>query len=199
MVWHDRPVSQPTRRLLDAVTALLVEEGFEGVSVRKVAARAGVSIGAVQHHFPTKDAMLNAVMEEASEEFQRRLATRIPADATAEQALRAVVHELLVLDPDGRVATVVWTQRLARAMVDPSMRDRHAQEWLELEQLIAHLLRGVVPDQPSDWASDQAAFLLALVDGLAISQVVEPDRIPAERAERLVAEALDRLLTHPSP
>ena len=48
------------------MTSVLVAEGFEGVSVRKVAARAGVSIGAVQHHFPTKDAMLAAAMERAS-------------------------------------------------------------------------------------------------------------------------------------
>lgn len=194
MVWNDASVSQPSRRLLDAVTALLVEEGFEGVSVRKVAARAGVSIGAVQHHFPTRDAMLNAVLEEASEEFRRRMTARIPADATVEQALRAVVHELTALDPEAQVATVVWTQRLARAMVDPAMRDRHAREWLEVEQLFADLLRGSRPERPAAWAQDQAALLLALVDGLAVSQVAEPVRMPAERAERLLDGLLDRLL-----
>ena len=194
MVWNNARVSEPPRRLLDAVTALLVEEGFEGVSVRKVASRAGVSIGAVQHHFPTRDAMLNAVMVEASAEFRRRLTARVPADASAEQALRAVAHELTALDPDGRVATVVWTQRLARAMVDPAMRERHAGEWLEVEQLLVDLLRGCRPELPEAWAEDQGALLLAVVDGLAVSQVAEPGRMQPERAERLLDGLLERLL-----
>ncbi|MGL5817052.1 MAG: TetR/AcrR family transcriptional regulator, partial [Phycicoccus sp.] len=50
----------PSARIVDAVIDLVAERGMEGVSVRAVAGRAGVSIGAVQHHFPTKEAMLLA-------------------------------------------------------------------------------------------------------------------------------------------
>ena len=51
--------------------------------MRKVATRAGVSIGAVQHHYPTKDAMLIAAMDAVSAAFQTRLVEQIPPDASA--------------------------------------------------------------------------------------------------------------------
>lgn len=183
------------QRLLDAVTAVLVEEGFEGVSVRRVAARAGVSIGAVQHHFPTKDVMLAAAMNRASAQFEERLGARVAPDATADQALRAVADELLGLGPQRREAGVLWLARLARASVDEPTRRTHAREWQEVEDLLTQLIWGARPTLGQDRSREDAAALLALLDGLAITAGAEPERMPAERAGRLLAEALDRLLT----
>jgi AcrR family transcriptional regulator len=186
-------VIDPPQRLLDAVTAVLVEEGFEGVSVRKVAARAGVSIGAVQHHFPTKDAMLAAAMDRASADFQARLTARIPVDASAETALRAVTDELLGLGPDRREASVLWLARLARASVDETAARTHARDWQEIEDLLARLLTAAGGHQEPDQGRDDAAALLALLDGLAMAALTEPGRMPPERAEQILAAALDRL------
>lgn len=47
--------------LIEAATALISEAGIQGLSVREVARRAGVSPGAPFRHFPTKDALLAAV------------------------------------------------------------------------------------------------------------------------------------------
>src|SRR5690606_3166233 len=49
-------------KIVTAMIELISEQGFEGLSVRGVASRASVSIGAVQHHFPTKVRMLEAAM-----------------------------------------------------------------------------------------------------------------------------------------
>ena len=188
-------MTSPPQRLLDAVTAVLVEEGFEGVSVRKVAARAGVSIGAVQHHFPTKDAMLTAAMDRASTEFQARLAARVPGDASAETALRAIADELLSLGPERRAASVLWLARLARASVDEGAARMHARDWQEIEDVLARLLDAVRRERGPGRNSDDAAALLALLDGLAMAALTEPGRMPPERAERILAAALDRLLS----
>jgi AcrR family transcriptional regulator len=177
------------------VTAVLVKEGFEGVSVRKVAARAGVSIGAVQHHFPTKDAMLTAAMDRASADFQARLTARIPSDASAETALRAVTDELLGLGPERREASVLWLARLARASVDEGAARMHARDWQEIEDVLARLLAAASPQRRPGNHGDDAAQLLALLDGLAMAALTEPKRMPPERAERILAAALDRLLT----
>ena len=187
-------MTRAPERLLDAVTSVLVEEGFEGVSVRKVAARAGVSIGAVQHHFPTKDAMLAAAMERASAEFTARLTAHVPADATAEQALQAVAYELLGLGPERRAAAVLWAARLARASVHEPTRRTHAREWQEVEDLLSGLLQASRGQADLERGREDAAGLLALLDGLATAALVEPDRMPPARAERLLAEFLDRLL-----
>lgn len=187
-------MSAPSQKLLDAVTAILVEDGFEGVSVRKVATRAGVSIGAVQHHFPTKDVMLTAAMDRASEQFRRRLAERVPLDSTAEEALFGLCSELLGARPDQRSTSVLWVARLARAEVDVETGRAHAREWAELAELAGQLLQAVRPQWSSVAVQDSAAALLALLDGLAVSILREPGRMPADRAERILSDHLAALL-----
>ena len=63
------------RVLIDAALQLVGEGGAEAVSVREAARRAGVSPGAPFRHFPSRDALMQAVAEEA----QRRFRTEIEA------------------------------------------------------------------------------------------------------------------------
>ncbi len=184
----------PSDRLLQVVVDLLVSDGFEGVSVRKVATAAEVSIGAVQHHFRTKDAMLQAAMDLASRRFQERLSREIPPNTPPGAALRVVARELLGLGDEARSVSVLWVVRLARAAVDPGTAAQHAREWQDVESLLLALVVAVHPDRGEAWASDHAGSLLALVDGLATSALVEPGRMPPDRARRLLDQALDRLL-----
>jgi len=185
--------ASPSDRLLQVVVDLLVSEGFEGVSVRKVASAADVSIGAVQHHFRTKDAMLQAAMELASREFQDRLSREIPPNTSPETALRVVAGELLGLGDGARPASVLWVVRLARAAVDPGTAAQHAREWQDVESLLLALVVAAHPERDGDWAIDQAGSLLALIDGLATSALVEPGRMPPDRARRLLDLALGRI------
>lgn len=184
-----------TRNLLEAVTELLLRDGYEGVSVRKVAAAAGVSVGAVQYHFPTKDAMLQAAMENASQSFRRRLNGLVDHDATAEVALRTLALGLLGVDQEARDVGVLWLLRAARAAVVPSVAEVHAAEWQEVENLMAGLMWGARPDLPQAWAQDQAGYLLALIDGLAVAALIEPARMPPARARSILDAALSSVLT----
>lgn len=52
------------RRLLDAAFESLVELGYFGTSTVKVAERAGVARGTMLHHYPTKDALVLATLED---------------------------------------------------------------------------------------------------------------------------------------
>jgi AcrR family transcriptional regulator len=186
--------STPRDRLLDAVIALMLADGFEGVSVRRVAGAAGASIGAVQHHFPTKSAMLAAAMERVSDEFMARLRASTDGADDPELLLRSVLTELLGAGEERRKATVIWLQRMARAAVDPEVAAGHAREWRELEALIAGLLWQCRKDQDTAWCADAAAELLALLDGLSAAQATELERMPSERAERLLDRRVRELL-----
>lgn len=59
------PNSESATALVTAGLALLGEVGLGGVTVRAVAARAGLAFPTVQHHFPTKEALLRAVFAAA--------------------------------------------------------------------------------------------------------------------------------------
>ena len=60
--------SEATRRaLLDSAAELFVRQGFGQTSLDQVAADARVTKGAIYHHFPSKQALFEAVSEEAEE------------------------------------------------------------------------------------------------------------------------------------
>ncbi|MGV9264129.1 TetR/AcrR family transcriptional regulator [Kitasatospora sp. NPDC003701] len=91
--------SRATRqRLLAAAVDCLAEVGWNGSTVTVVAERAGVSRGAAQHHFPTREDLFTAAVEHVTAE---RLA-----------AVRAHADELPAAGPDRTVAVVDMIVRL---------------------------------------------------------------------------------------
>ena len=61
-----KPRHETHARLLDAAEELFMLHGFEGTSMRQLTSRAGVNLAAVNYHFGSKDALIEAV-------FRRRL------------------------------------------------------------------------------------------------------------------------------
>ncbi|WFU18364.1 TetR/AcrR family transcriptional regulator [Bradyrhizobium sp. CB3481] len=67
------------RVLIDAALQLVAEGGMDAVSVREAARRAGVSPGAPFRHFPSRDALIQAVAEEAQRRFRAEIETALAA------------------------------------------------------------------------------------------------------------------------
>jgi len=81
-------------RLLDAASAAFLEHGADDVSLEEIARRAGVGIGTLYRHFPTRQALLEAVYRDQVELLEARAAellkTESPGDALADW-LRALM------------------------------------------------------------------------------------------------------------
>ncbi|MFV0252118.1 MAG: TetR/AcrR family transcriptional regulator [Beutenbergiaceae bacterium] len=177
-------------RILQAAIEVVAARGLEGTSVRSVAMSAGVSIGAVQHHFKTKEELLAAAMQAVGDDFERHLSERLAAAASPISALREVLYALACTDDDASPAAV-WIAFAARAAVDPQIRQVHSSQWAQVEALVRQLVLAV---QPGDRDVDLVAGgLLAMVDGIAVARVAENGRMSAERARALVEAACARL------
>ena len=74
--------AETRRRILDAVVESIAELGFQRTTATEIAKRAGVTWGAVQHHFGAKGGILEAVLEDTFERFEERL-----GDVSAEAPL----------------------------------------------------------------------------------------------------------------
>jgi AcrR family transcriptional regulator len=81
-------------KLLDAASAAFLEHGADDVSLEEIARRAGVGIGTLYRHFPTRQALLEAVYRDQVELLEARaeelLKTESPGDALADW-LRALM------------------------------------------------------------------------------------------------------------
>lgn len=75
----------PPARTAGAAHALTAEKGFEGLRVREVAARVGVNNATLHYYFPTKEALIGAVVDAIARELGR-----VPGGSPAAPSPRAL-------------------------------------------------------------------------------------------------------------
>ncbi|WP_052591836.1 TetR/AcrR family transcriptional regulator [Luteipulveratus mongoliensis] len=194
------PTKVDTRtRLADAVLHVIADRGLEHASVREVATAARMSIGAVQHHFPTKDDMLVAAFEQVIAATEARLAAvRLGEDVR--RNLTAVLRQLLPLDATREAEVRVYLAFAARAatsnqlaQVQQDLQGRLLDGLTEALQRARSAGRGPAAGPPLNPRAD-AELLLAVADGLAFDVVSNPIGADPGRASRLLDRYLARLL-----
>lgn len=127
-----RPAGDAEARLLAAGKALLQESGLSGLSVRAVAARAGVNQGLVSYHFGGKEAFVKAVLQEVYEDFFQGFTLGMEGQADPVEALRSGLLSLarFVRDHRGLVRSLMKDLQagnpVARAFVNANL-PRHGR------------------------------------------------------------------------
>ena len=159
------------RHIAEAVCHLADEHGLEGVTLRDVAARAQVSMGAVQRCFRTKEEMLvfalGHIGERISERVQARL-VRSPAQS-AGTALGHAATEISLLREEHRAEARVWLAFVAQAAVSKALARTLKANYAALQEAFTRLIseagEGADCAVPLD-PQREARTLLALADGL---------------------------------
>ena len=123
-----KPPHETRTKILDAAEELFMQHGFEGTSMRLLTAKAGVNLAAVNYHFGSKDALIEAL-------FRRRLdpmngarvaeLDRLEAEAGgrplgAEAIIRAFVRPSLRHMEDTRAGGRNFIRLLGRTYTEPS-------------------------------------------------------------------------------
>ena len=81
--------------ILDAAAVLLGRDGYQAATVRAIAARVGIKAASIYHHFPSKDAIVQAVLDRGVAVVHEAVVAALaalPADASAELRLRAALR-----------------------------------------------------------------------------------------------------------
>ena len=175
--------SRATRqRLLEAAVDGLAELGWARATVAVVSARAGVSRGAAQHHFPTREALFTAALEYMAAERIAELRRRGAALPAGTRHTAAVVEMLvgIYVGPLFRAALQVWVQAAAdeslRTLVVP-LEVRLARE----THAIAVDLLGV--DEARPGVRETVQGLLDMARGLGLADLLTDD---SKRRDRIV-------------
>ena len=185
--------------IAEAILRIAVSRGLDQVSLRDVAAEAGVSMGQVQHYFSTKREMLLFACHYIVQRTRGAIEATIMAtdgEPSARAALRATMVRLLPTDEASRSAAWVLVAFLARGVVDPVIEKAMRDTWISSHAYMAARLRAaresgeLPPDRDPD---HEAVILLSFIDGLT-SHVLVGHYSP-DRACAAIDAFLDRLLT----
>ncbi len=151
-------------RIVDGVVSVLADRGAGALSVRSVAAAAGVSPAQVQYYYRTKGELIRAGFNHAGEQF---VADIRAADPTT---LRDIVEQWLPLDSPRERRARVWLAYAALSAVDAELAAESARLDEELRRWLAG--RGL--------SVHTASQLFALIDGVTVQCLVLP--MPERRA-----------------
>ncbi|MFH8976083.1 TetR/AcrR family transcriptional regulator [Streptomyces sp. NPDC017890] len=185
--------SRATRqRLLEAAVACLAERGWAGSTVSVVAEHAGVSRGAAQHHFPTREDLFTAAVEYVAEERSVALRALFPQGAAA-AGRRAVVTALVDLytGPLFRAALHLWVAACDEEQLRGRVTELEARVGREAHRTAVDLLGA---DETRPGARETVQGLLDMARGLGLANLLTDDGARRERVVEQWARLLDGAL-----
>src|SRR5579863_1985002 len=161
------------QRIVAAAYRVLGSRGYEAATIKEIAREAGVAPGLIHYYFADKEALLVAVLDEASEQHLRetqRLRAALPGGRLLQVALA---------ERRGRVSSAPEWYRLryelfALGLRNPAIRPGLARLLANGRQGIAGVVRAAAPNASLD-PELVAAILLGALDGLALQKLADPD------------------------
>ncbi len=178
-------------QILQATLAVLKDVGSEGLTLRKVAAEAGLSLGNLQYHYPGKSALLGGLCEDYFEECRQALAAYQPSDLNAacsvklEELIRFYMDHVDHLSDMCRVFREIW----ALSTREEAIAKQMASYYQRLESQLQEILGSFGLDAPA--ATRISNLLLPYFEGYSIVH----DGLSAEKEEivRMLSDLSIRL------
>jgi AcrR family transcriptional regulator len=169
-------------QLLAAASRVFARSGYHGASMSEIAAEAGFSKGALYWSFASKDELFFALLDELDEHLRALItaAATAPADRDISGELSRDISAVL---ENGRDVVLLFHEYSALAVRDPKVAVRYAERNARLRAELAASMRtrhetaGIPLALP---AEQMATAVIALVDGLSIQQLTEPDAVPED-------------------
>ncbi|MDT4964296.1 MAG: hypothetical protein QOF87_3943, partial [Pseudonocardiales bacterium] len=167
------------------------ELGWTASTVAVVAERAGVSRGAAQHHFPTREALFTAALEHVSQVRASEMKRELAEFAGSSPDTAAVVDLVMNLftGPLFRAALALWVAAAAEPQLREQMIPLEARIGREIHRTVVELL-GVDERQPGVRETVQAT--LDLARGLGLANLLTDDGPRRARITQQWARILDQ-------
>ena len=194
-----KPRKSPTQQrsqltvaaLLKATAHILVKEGYESASTNRIAAAAGVSIGSLYQYFPSKEALVAAVVDRHMQEMLELL--RAAVDRVREQPVEAATRELVKVMIDAHRVD----PRLHRALVEQVPRVGRLENVRAIDREAYTLIRAYLEAHREELRvadRDVASFVcVATVEALTHAAVVNRPEVLSDKSG-VFAEEVTRLV-----
>ncbi|SDR82850.1 regulatory protein, tetR family [Friedmanniella luteola] len=200
------------RDLARATWRVMTREGVGAVSVRTVAAEAGLSTGALRHYFPDQASLLLFAAEHTVERIGERMAAELAdRDRAPIAVVQGLLEQLLPLDAEREAEVAVYFGLIDLTRLAPGHQDFRSWAFRESRRLIRSLvlwLAGGPEPEPelllstrtrgaeplADPALEaQALMLQVLLDGLAVQGLLHPQLMDAATQRAVLRRELERV------
>lgn len=185
------------RRRDEIVTAArqcVVRHGFHAASMAQVAQAAGMSVGQIYRYFPSKEAIVHAIVERI---VSHRLAW-IASTGHKPDLARLLANRMLVDEIDDRDDRALLLEVTAEATRNPTVADIVRAADRRLHALALATVQADYPELSHAEAAARVEFIATLAEGTAFRRVTDQMADP-EVLAALYGDVIERLLPPPQP
>ncbi|WP_283136173.1 TetR/AcrR family transcriptional regulator [Rhizohabitans arisaemae] len=180
--------------ILQAAVELIARDGFDGVRIADIAARAGVSTALVHYHFAVRDRLLTDALAYSLSRAEARLerSTRSSHRDTPVERLADLIDFLLPLTHDDILESRLWAELEIRSTGSKELAAALAELRRRVQApLVSAIVEGLRTGDFRDCEpGDVAIAAMALLDGLTRWLLTDPGGLTLEGARRLGARQL---------
>jgi len=178
--------------IINAVIELITEGGYAAASSTRIARRAGVSWGAVQHHFGGKEQILEAVLERSHEAFYQKLSDERFTRGSLERRIDQFVETAWAHYQGAEYTAALEILLASRGHAGVSSREVHLNHESHLS-----LWRSIFHDvKISDLRMQEAIYMVhCTLTGILVETILEPSTFDAQRYLRLLKRVVKGMLT----
>lgn len=168
---------QTRETVLKAAAQVIASQGVNAFTIEAVAQQAGVTKGGVLHHFPSKEDLMNGLIDQVIEAFNARLLEELKAEPPEQPGrwLRAYIRTVFFTDYQDKNLIPA----LAAAVAADHRTLEHIRRSFEQSQRAA-VQDGIDPIQ--------ATIIRLAVDGLVFTRALGVDVLDSETSEKVYNE-----------
>ena len=182
-------------KFAEAAMSLIAQHGLEGVTMRAVAAEAGLSYGSLFHYFSSKDELLMHIVQHSSA-LQTRRIREFTSQYSGLKALEHLLCDDAIITESSRDDWMVWVTFLYKAALQESFAEMHAElidGWLAR-------IRGLLQDakeagdlRESMDVDFEAKAIWAYSAGIGQLSLLHTELLPVNVQKQLITAYLEKL------
>jgi AcrR family transcriptional regulator len=188
--------AETRKKVIEAVISLVAEEGFARATSSRIAKRAGVTWGAVQHHFGAKADILESVLDESLEHFERHMDVLVVEGRSLEQRVSDFIDRSWEHYRSAHYRAVLEIILNSRGDADPERHEHHRA----LADAVDRLWTRILAEERIDVARRRLAeaFAFSALTGLAVQSMIQHGDDGIRDELEVLKQTLLRLLA-PTP
>jgi AcrR family transcriptional regulator len=180
-----RPSTGARERILEAAIEVLKSDGYAGLTIAKVAARADESKPLVAYHFGSKQGLVQAAGRSIAEMITTEVLDAVDGAGTVEAVVRGVDAGVeRVLDQDERVARLYF-DLAAVSVVEPEVRQTIAEVNEQWREVLVRLLTEASDGLPPARARVLTVMMISAMQGMTLERIERGATPERKRAREL--------------
>lgn len=176
-------------KILTVTRDLIAEKGVKQTTLADISHVAGISQGTLFYYYKSKDDLIYDILEQHFSQLTDSIIAGIPRHTTGDKVklLRATLEKLIKDQNTSRMNIYLFQEAI---LGNDDIRDRFLVKYQTWREIIARQISSLFDISSPDNLASLGGVILAVIDGLTIQYLLDPNSVDFQKVARVLADML---------